>query len=67
MGDVPYCAYVHGMLDLWFKQAYPPRHLMKWLYWPRAEYDVLRDARTVIFTTEEEHPRASTVLAVSCQ
>jgi hypothetical protein len=29
MGDVPYYVNVHGMLDPWFKQAYPPRHLKK--------------------------------------
>ena len=46
------------MLDPWFKQAYPLKHLKKWLYWPWAEYRVLRDARAVIFTTEEERTRA---------
>ncbi|MFL9952394.1 glycosyltransferase [Paraburkholderia nemoris] len=56
--DVPYYVYVHGMLDPWFKQAYPLKHLKKWLYWPWAEYRVLRDARAVIFTTEEERVRA---------
>jgi glycosyltransferase involved in cell wall biosynthesis len=55
---VPYYVYVHGMLDPWFKQAYPLKHLKKWLYWPWAEYRVLRDARAVIFTTEEERTRA---------
>ncbi|CAB3807562.1 glycosyltransferase [Paraburkholderia caffeinilytica] len=55
---VPYYVYVHGMLDPWFKQAYPLKHLKKWLYWPWAEYRVLRDARAVIFTTEEECARA---------
>jgi glycosyltransferase involved in cell wall biosynthesis len=56
--DVPYYVYAHGMLDPWFKQAYPLKHLKKWLYWPWAEYRVLRDARAVIFTTEEERTRA---------
>ncbi|SIT42886.1 Glycosyl transferase group 1 [Paraburkholderia ribeironis] len=55
---VPYYVYVHGMLDPWFKQAYPLKHVKKWLYWPWAEYRVLRDARAVIFTTEEERTRA---------
>ncbi|CAE6844359.1 glycosyltransferase [Paraburkholderia domus] len=55
---VPYYVYVHGMLDPWFKQAYPLKHLKKWLYWPWAEYRVLRDARAVIYTTEEERARA---------
>ncbi|MFM0499404.1 glycosyltransferase [Paraburkholderia caffeinilytica] len=56
--NVPYYVYVHGMLDPWFKQTYPLKHLKKWLYWPWAEYRILRDARAVIFTTEEERARA---------
>ncbi len=50
----PYFVFTHGMLDPWFKRAYPLKHLKKWLYWPWAEYRVLRDARAVIFTCEEE-------------
>src|SRR5213076_1488953 len=43
-----------GMLDPWFKRTYPLKHLKKWIYWPWADYRVLRDARAVLFTTEEE-------------
>ena len=50
----PYFVYTHGMLDPWFKRRYPLKHLKKWLYWPWAEYRVLRDAAAVIFTCEEE-------------
>ncbi len=50
----PYFVFTHGMLDPWFKRAYPLKHIKKWLYWPWAEYRVLRDARAVIFTCEEE-------------
>lgn len=50
----PYFVYTHGMLDPWFKRHYPLKHLKKWLYWPWAEYRVLRDAAAVIFTCEEE-------------
>jgi glycosyltransferase involved in cell wall biosynthesis len=50
----PYYVYTHGMLDPWFKRRYPLKHLKKWLYWPWAEYRVLRDARAVIFTCSEE-------------
>lgn len=50
----PYFVYPHGMLDPWFKRAYPLKHLKKALYWPWAEYRVLRDARAVCFTCEEE-------------
>src|SRR5689334_10991391 len=55
---LPYYVFPHGMLDPWFKRTYPLKHLKKWLYWPWAEYRVLRDARAVIFTTEEERTRA---------
>jgi glycosyltransferase involved in cell wall biosynthesis len=41
-------------LDPWFKRTYPLKHLKKWLYWPWADYRVLRDARCVLFTCEEE-------------
>ena len=50
----PYYVFSHGMLDQWFKYTYPLKHLKKWLYWPWAEYRVLRDARRVIFTCEDE-------------
>ncbi len=52
--DVPYYVFPHGMLDPWFRKAYPLKHLKKWLYWPWADYRVLRDARAVLFTCEEE-------------
>jgi glycosyltransferase involved in cell wall biosynthesis len=55
---IPYYLYPHGMLDPWFKRTYPLKHLKKWLYWPWAEYRVLRDARAVIFTSEEERREA---------
>jgi len=50
----PYYVFTHGMLDPWFKKAFPLKHLKKWLYWPWAEYRVLRDARKVIFTCDDE-------------
>ncbi|HIF58093.1 MAG TPA: glycosyltransferase [Rhodospirillales bacterium] len=49
-----YFVYIHGMLQPWFKVTYPLKHLKKWLYWPWAEYRILRDARQVFFTTDEE-------------
>lgn len=55
---VPYFVFTHGMLDPWFKHMYPLKHLKKWLYWPWAEYRVLRDANAVIFTCEEERLQA---------
>lgn len=52
--QTPYFVFCHGMLDPWFKRTYPLKHWKKWLYWPWAEYRVLRDAAGVLFTTEEE-------------
>lgn len=42
------------MLDPWFKRTYPLKLLKKSLYWPWAEYRVLKDAAGVCFTCEEE-------------
>lgn len=52
--DTPYFVFTHGMLDPWFKRTYPLKHFKKWLYWPWGDYRVLRDARAVLFTCEEE-------------
>ena len=54
----PYFVFPHGMLDPWFKRTYPLKHLKKLLYWPWAEYRVLRDAAAVLFTSEEERRAA---------
>jgi glycosyltransferase involved in cell wall biosynthesis len=51
---IPYFVFTHGMLDPWFRRTYPLKHAKKWLYWPWAEYRVLRDASAVLFTCEEE-------------
>lgn len=52
--QTPYLVYTHGMLDPYFKQRYPLKHLKKMLFWPWAEYRLLRDALAVCFTSEEE-------------
>ncbi|MEI6318567.1 MAG: glycosyltransferase [Pseudomonadota bacterium] len=52
--NVPYFVFPHGMLDPWFRRTYPMKHAKKWLYWPWAEYRVLRDATNVLFTCEQE-------------
>jgi glycosyltransferase involved in cell wall biosynthesis len=56
--STPYYVFSHGMLGPWFKHTYPLKHLKKWLYWPWAEYRVLRDARRVLFTCDEERKLA---------
>ena len=50
----PYFVFPHGMLDPWFKRYYPLKHLKKTLFWWSKEYAVLRDARAVLFTCQEE-------------
>ncbi|MBV8144372.1 MAG: glycosyltransferase [Gammaproteobacteria bacterium] len=52
--SVPYYLFTNGMLDPWFKQRYPLKHLKKLLYWAAVEHRVLRDAHGVLFTSEEE-------------
>lgn len=57
---IPYWIYTHGMLDPWFKTAYPVKNIKKWVYWLFFERFVLRDAAAVIFTSEEERRLAQT-------
>jgi glycosyltransferase involved in cell wall biosynthesis len=53
-GRIPYLVYAHGMLDPWFKHAYPVKHLKKVLYWEAIEKRLLRDAKAVLFTSPRE-------------
>lgn len=52
--STPYYLYPHGMLDPWFRKAYPWKHLKKALFWKLSQSKVLQDARSVCFTTDEE-------------
>lgn len=54
----PYLVYSHGMLDPWFRTAYPLKHAKKQLYWSLVERRVLRGAANVLFTCEEERSLA---------
>jgi len=53
-GRVPYAVFPHGMLDPYFKRAFPAKHAKKWLYWLAAQYWVLRGAERVLFTSAAE-------------
>lgn len=53
-GTPPYFVIPHGMLDPSLRTTYPVRHFKKWIYWQLIERHVLRDARAVLFTCEEE-------------
>jgi glycosyltransferase involved in cell wall biosynthesis len=51
---VPYYLYTHGMLDPWFRETYPLKHIKKWVYWKIAEGRAFNHARCVFFTSQEE-------------
>jgi len=57
-GSTPYYIFAHGMMDPWFRERYPLKHLAKQAYWTLAEGRVLSGARSVLFTCEEERLRA---------
>ena len=61
--STPYYIFTHGMMDPWFRHAYPLKHFAKQVYWWFAEGRVLRDAQKVLFTTEEEMVRARNVFS----
>lgn len=52
--NTPYYAFTHGMMDPWFKQRYPLKHVAKQALWIAAEGRLLRGARRVLFTAQEE-------------
>jgi Glycosyltransferase len=51
---IPYGVFTHGMLDPYFKRAFPLKHLKKSLYWHLLLQPVLANASAVLFTCEEE-------------
>ncbi len=53
-GHTPYFLFTHGMLDPWFRRAQPLKGFAKALYWRLLERRVVRDARSVLFTAEDE-------------
>ena len=55
---VPYLVFPHGMLDPWFRNRYPFKHIKKLIFWWLLQYRILRDASRVIFTTEAERELA---------
>ncbi len=57
---MPYFVFPHGMLDPWFREQYPAKHIKKQIFWWAAQYKVLRDASRVVFTTEAEQRLAPT-------
>ena len=65
--DKPYFVYPHGMLDPWFKSHYPWKHIKKTFFWWFRQARILRDAKAVCFTTDEERRLArGTFLPYRC-
>lgn len=60
---VPYFVYTHGMMDPWFRRAYPLKHLAKQAFWLVNEGILLRHAQKVLFTAEDERLLARGVFA----
>lgn len=63
-GRKPYMVFTHGMLDPYFKHAFPWKHIKKILYWYPIEFWVLRNAFRVLFTTETERRLAESSFAL---
>jgi len=55
--ELGYHIFPHGMLDRWFREAFPWPHARKACYWKLLENRVIRDAAGVVFTAEEERSR----------
>jgi glycosyltransferase involved in cell wall biosynthesis len=53
-GRKRYVVFAHGMLDPYFKDRYPLKHLKKLVYWLLQERRNLSAAEAVCFTSEEE-------------
>jgi glycosyltransferase involved in cell wall biosynthesis len=53
-GRKPYVVFAHGMLDPYFKQRFPLKHMKKLIYWTLRERENLKLAQAVCFTSEEE-------------
>ncbi len=62
---LPYVIFTHGMMDPWFRKAYPLKHWAKQLFWT-VQGRALRDANEVLFTSEEEKRLAEGVFFGYC-
>lgn len=60
---VPYFVFTHGMMDPWFRDAYPLKHVAKQAFWLFNEGPLLAGARSVLFTAEDEKVLARGVFA----
>jgi len=51
---LPYVVYPHGMMDPWFRKAYPAKHWLKQAFWTFFDGRLMEHARAALFTCEEE-------------
>jgi glycosyltransferase involved in cell wall biosynthesis len=51
---IPYAVFTHGMLDPYFKERFPLKHIKKTIYWHLCLQRILRNASAVLFTCDEE-------------
>ncbi|MDH1532369.1 glycosyltransferase [Acinetobacter johnsonii] len=58
--NLPYVLFTHGMMDPWFKKAYPLKHWLKQMFWI-IQGPALKHASEVLFTSEEEKKLAQGV------
>jgi glycosyltransferase involved in cell wall biosynthesis len=52
--NIPFFIYPHGMLDPWFKNNNPIKHIKKWLYWNFCERLAFKKAQAILFSNELE-------------
>jgi glycosyltransferase involved in cell wall biosynthesis len=52
--NLPYGVFTHGMLDPYFKESFPLKHVKKTIYWHLFLKKILNNANAVLFTCEEE-------------
>ena len=52
--SIPYAVFTHGMLDPYFQNRFPLKHIKKLVYWHLFLRRILKDAAAVLFTSEEE-------------
>ena len=60
-----YLLFPHGMLDPWFKQKYPLKHIKKQIYWWLKQGKILNQALAVCYTTEEERRLAQSTFGLT--
>ncbi len=53
-GHTPFLVFAHGMMDPYFRHAYPLKHIKKQAYWSLWLGRAMEEATTVLFTAEEE-------------